>query len=93
VGVHGKRTGSWSGKKQYLLCAHCHDPHQPHFKPLKPLPPPVRPADLKAGMAAPAPVVVPTASRQVEAGRNPGPADEKAPEQKAGDTTGTGEAK
>ncbi len=43
VGVHGKRTGSWNGPKQYLLCAHCHDPHAPRFKPMKPEPPPVRP--------------------------------------------------
>jgi hypothetical protein len=43
VGVHGKRTGSWNGKKQYLLCIHCHNPHAPRFQPLKPLPPPRRP--------------------------------------------------
>lgn len=43
VGVHGKRTGSWSGKKQYLLCIHCHNPHAPRFAPLKPEPPPHRP--------------------------------------------------
>lgn len=43
VGVHGKRTGNWNGDKQYLLCAHCHNPHDPRFKPLKPLPPPDRP--------------------------------------------------
>lgn len=43
AGVHGKRTGSWSSEKNYLLCAHCHDPHAPAFKPLKPLPPPIRP--------------------------------------------------
>ncbi len=43
VGVHGKRTGNWNGDKQYLLCAHCHNPHDPKFKPLKPLPPPHRP--------------------------------------------------
>jgi hypothetical protein len=43
VGVHGKRTGSWSGEKQYLLCAHCHNPHAPRFRPLAPLPPPRRP--------------------------------------------------
>jgi hypothetical protein len=42
-GLHGKRTGFWNGDKQYLLCAHCHDPHAPAFKPLKPLPPPNRP--------------------------------------------------
>ena len=47
VGVHGKRTGSWNGPKQYLLCVHCHDPHSPHFKPLKPMPPPTRPEDIK----------------------------------------------
>jgi len=44
VGVHGKRTGYWNGKKRYLLCAHCHDPHQPAFKPIKPMPPPRPPA-------------------------------------------------
>ena len=43
VGVHGKRTGDWNGKKEYLLCVNCHNPHSPHFKPLKPLPPPQRP--------------------------------------------------
>ena len=43
AGEHGKRTGSWSGQKQYLLCVNCHNPHSPHFKPLKPLPPPQRP--------------------------------------------------
>jgi hypothetical protein len=46
VGVHGKRTGNWNGEKQYLLCAHCHDPHSPSFKPLKPMPAPVRPENL-----------------------------------------------
>ena len=47
VGVHGKRTGDWNGRKQYLLCAHCHDPHSPRFKPLKPLPPPVPPEQIR----------------------------------------------
>jgi len=47
VGVHGKRTGEWNGKKEYLLCVHCHNPHSPKFKSLKPLPPPVRQEDLK----------------------------------------------
>jgi len=46
VGIHGKRTGYWNGEKQYLLCAHCHNPHSPRFKPLKPMPPPVRPENL-----------------------------------------------
>lgn len=39
-GIHGKRTGSWSGKKEYLLCAHCHNPHSPRFVSMKPEPPP-----------------------------------------------------
>lgn len=46
VGVHGRRTGQWNGRKTYLLCVHCHSPHQPHFKPLAPNPapkPPMRP--------------------------------------------------
>ena len=47
AGAHGQRTGSWSGKKQYLLCVHCHDPHSPQFAPLEPLPPPTRPEDLQ----------------------------------------------
>lgn len=47
AGVHGKRTGEWNGKKEYLLCAHCHNPHSPKFKPIKPLPPPVPPKDIK----------------------------------------------
>ncbi|MFH1624716.1 MAG: hypothetical protein ABID54_06115 [Pseudomonadota bacterium] len=43
-GIHGKRTGYWNGRKEYLLCVHCHNPHNPGFKPLKPEPPPERPA-------------------------------------------------
>jgi predicted CXXCH cytochrome family protein len=46
-GVHGKRTGEWNGRKDYLLCVHCHNPHSPRFKPLTPLPPPVRPTVAK----------------------------------------------
>lgn len=46
-GLHGKRTGSWSGEKQYYLCVSCHWPHDPPFQPIKPLPPPVKPADIK----------------------------------------------
>lgn len=41
VGVHGKRTGEWNGKKEYLLCVHCHNPHSPKFQELTPEPPPV----------------------------------------------------
>ncbi len=47
AGVHGKRTGEWNGKKQYLLCVHCHSPHMPRFKALKPLPPPLPPGQIK----------------------------------------------
>jgi hypothetical protein len=47
LGIHGKRTGSWNGQKQYLLCVNCHNPHSPHFAPLKPMPPPIRPEDIK----------------------------------------------
>ena len=43
VGIHGKRTGSWNGQKQYLLCVNCHNPHSPRFAALKPMPPPTRP--------------------------------------------------
>ncbi len=47
LGLHGKRTGSWSGAKEYLLCAHCHNPHSPRFEPMTPLPPPVRPEEIR----------------------------------------------
>jgi hypothetical protein len=47
VGVHGKRTGFWNGKKEYLLCVSCHNPHSPRFKPLTPEPPPVKQEDIK----------------------------------------------
>jgi len=43
AGVHGRRTGAWNGRKEYLLCVHCHDPHAPRFKPLAPMAAPVRP--------------------------------------------------
>jgi hypothetical protein len=48
VGVHGKRTGSWNGAKQYVRCVHCHNPHSPHFKPLKPMPPPTPPDQIRS---------------------------------------------
>jgi hypothetical protein len=47
AGVHGRRSGEWSGHKSYLLCAHCHNPHQPRFAPIEPMPPPIRPARLQ----------------------------------------------
>ena len=43
AGVHGRRVGEWNGHKQYLLCAHCHNPHQPRFKSMAPQPAPFRP--------------------------------------------------
>jgi hypothetical protein len=43
AGVHGRRTGQWNGHKEYLLCAHCHNPHQPRFHALEPRPAPNRP--------------------------------------------------
>lgn len=47
-GLHGKRTGMWDGRKEYLLCVHCHqDPHQPRFPAMTPDPPPVRPGDIR----------------------------------------------
>jgi hypothetical protein len=49
AGVHGKRTGYWNGRKQYLLCVQCHNPHQPVFTPLAPKPPPLPPNAIKAG--------------------------------------------
>ena len=43
AGVHGRRTGSWNGEKEYLLCVHCHDSHVPKFKPIAPLAAPTPP--------------------------------------------------
>ena len=47
AGVHGKRTGEWNGKKEYMLCVNCHWAHAPRFEPLKPLPPPKRPGEVR----------------------------------------------
>ncbi|BCS30992.1 hypothetical protein TBR22_A01910 [Luteitalea sp. TBR-22] len=46
AGIHGRRTGFWNGRKEYLLCVHCHDPHAPRFKPLVPRPAPVHPGPM-----------------------------------------------
>lgn len=46
LGIHGRRTGMWNGKKQYLLCVACHWAHAPHFKPLKPKPAPKHPGEI-----------------------------------------------
>jgi len=47
AGIHGRRSGHWNGKKQYLLCAHCHDPHSPRFPKMKPDPVPKKPEKKK----------------------------------------------
>lgn len=47
LGIHGKRTGSWNGQKEYRLCVDCHDPHSPRIKKLEPMPPPRRPEHIK----------------------------------------------
>jgi hypothetical protein len=47
LGLHGKRTGHWDGRREYLLCAHCHDPHSPRFPLMVPLAPPYRPEEVR----------------------------------------------
>jgi hypothetical protein len=47
AGIHGKRTGFWNGRKEYLLCAHCHNPHSPAIKAIPPLPPPIRQENIR----------------------------------------------
>lgn len=42
-GLHGRRTGYWNGRKEYLLCVHCHRAHSPRFRPIKPMPAPQKP--------------------------------------------------
>lgn len=50
-GIHGKRVGSWNGRKTYYLCINCHDPHTPKFKPIEPMPPPKKPRTPKETQA------------------------------------------
>ncbi len=50
-GIHGKRTGFWNGKKQYLLCTNCHNPHQPKYLPIPPMPPPKKPRTPKENVS------------------------------------------
>lgn len=47
AGIHGRRTGYWNGRKEYLLCAHCHDPHSPKFPKIEPEPAPRKPGRIK----------------------------------------------
>jgi len=45
-GIHGRRVGCWNGKRQYLLCVHCHSPHSPKFPKIKPMPRPKKPSEI-----------------------------------------------
>jgi hypothetical protein len=47
VGLHGKRTGEWNGRREYRLCVDCHWPHEPRFAPMKPGPRPARPEEVR----------------------------------------------
>ena len=47
VGLHGKRTGEWNGRREYRLCVNCHWPHEPRFAPMKPQPRPARPEEIR----------------------------------------------
>jgi hypothetical protein len=53
AGVHGKRTGSWWGPKEYRTCITCHDPHSPKFRQLVPERPPQRPGPILLNVHAP----------------------------------------
>lgn len=46
LGIHGRRVGCWNGKRQYLLCVHCHSPHAPHFPKIQPKPRPKKPTEI-----------------------------------------------
>jgi uncharacterized CHY-type Zn-finger protein len=43
LGIHGKQTGKWNGRKQRWACVKCHDPHSPAFPQWKADPGPQRP--------------------------------------------------
>lgn len=47
VGLHGKRTGEWNGRREYRLCVSCHYPHDPRFKQMTPVALPLRPAEVR----------------------------------------------
>lgn len=47
IGLHGKLTGSWNGRREHRLCAHCHDPHAPRFGNMTPLRPPPTPEEVR----------------------------------------------
>lgn len=56
MGIHGKRTGNWNGKKEHWHCVQCHDPHNPPFKAIEPMPAPKRPLEISSSEKAQAPV-------------------------------------
>lgn len=47
IGLHGKRTGQWNGRREYRLCVHCHSPHEPRFQPMAPVARPARPEEVR----------------------------------------------
>ena len=47
IGLHGKRTGAWNGRREYRLCVACHYPHEPRFKPMVPQERPLRPDEIR----------------------------------------------
>ena len=47
IGLHGKRTGEWNGRREYRLCVSCHWPHEPRFASMAPSPPPARPEEVR----------------------------------------------
>jgi len=46
-GLHGKRTGKWTGPQKYELCVHCHNPHSPRFAPMHALQRPPKPEEIR----------------------------------------------
>jgi hypothetical protein len=52
MGEHGKRTGSWSGEKQWMHCTQCHNPHDPPFQAIAPMPAPRSPLGVRVAAAA-----------------------------------------
>ncbi|MFQ5560752.1 MAG: multiheme c-type cytochrome, partial [Nitrospinota bacterium] len=47
AGIHGKRTGSWNGEKEYWVCTKCHPPHNPKFQKIVPKAPPHGPLEIQ----------------------------------------------
>lgn len=45
LGIHGKRVGTWRGKRTILRCSACHNAHQSAWPPTTPSPPPSKEHD------------------------------------------------